>query len=185
MEYIGLKMINKRLGLPLKIELPEGYQMRLFQKGDELHWARIAYEAEVFDSIEAGVEYFNSHFATQESRLFERCFFCCDINGLPIGSSMAWFEEVDGVERGRLHWVIVSKSHQGKGLCRPIVIAAMGKLSEEYRSASLTTQTISFKGIRIYLDMGFIPVEESPISEKGWKLVWEVTHHPKLIKYSI
>ena len=83
-----------------------------------------------------------------------------------------------------LHWVIVSKSHQGKGLCRPLVAVAMEALSKEYSSAFLTTQTYSYKGIRIYLDMGFEPVEQEANSNKGWKLVWEATHHPKLVEYS-
>jgi len=184
LEYIGLKMVNMKLALPPKTEMPDGYSIRLFEKGDELHWSRIAYEAGEFDNIDDGIEYFNSHFGPQRSKLQERCFFCCDANGLPIGSATAWFGQMDGVEQGMLHWVIVSKYHQGKGLCRPLVAAAMETLSKEYSSAFLTTQTYSYKGIRIYLDMGFKPFEQEGNSSKGWKLVWEATHHPKLVEYS-
>ena len=67
---------------------------------------------------------------------------------------------MDGIEQGMLHWVIVSKSHQGKGLCHPLVIKAIQQLQQNYSSAFLTTQPYSFKGIKIYLDMGFVPVEE-------------------------
>lgn len=185
MEYIALKMVNNKLSLPPKIELPEGYSIRLFQQGDELHWARIAQEADEFDSIEDGLKYFNNHFGPKKSQLLDRCFLCCDEKGLPIGSSTAWSgdDDSDGAKQGMLHWVIVSKAHQGKGLCRPLVAAAMKRLFREYNSAYLTTQTYSFKGIRVYLDMGFVPVEEGTNWNKGWQLVWESTHHPKLIKY--
>lgn len=185
LEYIALKMINNQLSLPPKTGLPEDYSIRLFQPGDEIHWARIALEADEFDNIDDGLKYFNSHFGSQNSKLLDRCFFCCDENGIPVGSSTAWFQEGNELEHGMLQWIIVSKEHQGKGLCHPLVAAAMERLFKEYSSASLTTQTYSFKGIRVYLDMGFIPVEEGADSYKGWQLVWELTHHKKLIKYSV
>lgn len=84
-----------------------------------------------------------------------------------------------------LHWVIISKFHQGKGLCRPLVTAALQQLQQKYSSAFLTTQPYSFKGIKIYLDMGFVPVEEGIDWRRGWQLVWKATHHRKLINYNI
>jgi Predicted acetyltransferase len=184
MEYVKLQMLNKNLILPPKIETPTGYTIRMFKSGDEKNWARIAYEADEFDSINEASDYFYKHFDQRIEELHSCCFFCCDKSGLPIGSATAWDGEFDKIKIGMLHWVIVSQAHQGKGLCRPLVAAAIEKLCSRYKSAFLSTQTTSYKGIRIYLDMGFEPVEDDLDWKKGWQLVWDATHHHKLEKYS-
>ena len=154
-------MINSDLNSSSKIILTEGYSIRLFTSGDEYHWARIAYEAEEFSCVEEAMDYFEEHFGPHKATLLDCCFFCCDIHGIPIGSATAWFGEADGIIQGMLHWVIVSKMHQGKGLCRPLVTAALQKIQQKYSVVFLTTQPYSFKGIK------YIWMRDSYLLKKG------------------
>lgn len=71
------------------------------------------------------------------------CFFCCNKDNLPVGTATAWFTEKYGFEQGMLSWVVISKEYQGRGLCRPLVGLAVQKLTSEYGSAYLHTQTTS------------------------------------------
>lgn len=89
MEYIRLEMKNPNLNPPSEIILPDGYSIRLFTTGDEYNWARIAYEADEFNSTDEAMDYFEKHFGPYKSKLFDSCFFCCDSHGTPIGSGTA------------------------------------------------------------------------------------------------
>jgi len=180
MEYIKLYMNSRRLLPPSQVRFPDGYSFRLFQPGDELQWARIAYEAEQFASIEEACAYFREEFMNRIDRLMEGCYLCCDRSGIPVGTATAWFCTRDGMEHGMLRWVVVSKKHQGKGLCRPLVGLAVQALAQRYERAFLYTQTTSFKGIRVYLDMGFEPDMQADRAQSGWEMVHNQIHHPKL-----
>lgn len=87
MEYIGLSMVGNNLTPPDEVVFPEGYTFRLFQDGDEHHWARIAYEADEFDTIPAALNYFSEHFASQKEKLYSCCFFCCNAGKMPVGTA--------------------------------------------------------------------------------------------------
>ncbi len=163
MEYIGLSMISNKLLPPENVVFPIGYSYRLFQDGDEFNWARITYEADEFDSINDALNYFNEHFVTRKEKLYNCCYFCFNSDGRPVGTATAWACELNGLKQGMLSWVVISKEYQGRGLCRPLVGLAVHKLSQEYNSAFLHTQTTSFKGIKVYLDMGFEPYVLAPI----------------------
>ncbi len=180
MEYIKLYMNSRQLLPPTQVRFPEGYSYRVFQPGDELQWARIAFEAEQFPSIPEASAYFHDEFMSHIDRVLQGCFFCCDSNGIPVGTATAWFCTHDGMEQGMLRWVVVLKKHQGEGLCRPLVGLAVQTLAQRYERACLYTQTTSFKGIRVYLDMGFEPDMQADRAQSGWELVQNQIRHPKL-----
>ena len=179
MEYNGLSMVSNNLTPPDEVVFPEGYTFRLFQDGDDHHWARIAYEADEFDTIPAALNHFSEHFAIRKEKLYNCCFFCCYAGKMPVGTATAWSTKKNGFEQGMLSWVVISKEHQGRGLCRPLVGLAVQKLASDYKSAYLHTQTTSFKGIKVYLDMGFEPYEDNDCFNKGWNIVWKAIKHPK------
>jgi len=183
MEYVRLYMSSRQLLPPTQVVFPDGYSFRLFQPGDEFHWARIACEAEQFTSSDIACTYFHNEFMNHPERVMEGCFFCCDGNGMPVGSATAWFCSRDGEEHGMLRWVVVSKSEQGKGLCRPLAGLAVQALAKEYERAFLHTQTTSFKGIRVYLDMGFDPDMQAERAETGWEIVLNQIQHPRLAAF--
>ena len=51
MEYNGLSMVSNNLTPPDEVVFPEGYTFRLFQDGDDHHWARIAYQRHLITSV--------------------------------------------------------------------------------------------------------------------------------------
>lgn len=183
MEYVKLHMSSRQLLPPTQVRFPDGYSFRLFQPGDELHWARIAHEAEQFASIDEACTYFHNEFINHSDRLMEGCFFCCDRDGVPVGTATAWNCVRNGMEHGMLRWVVVSKQAQGKGLCRPLVGLAVQALARKYERAVLHTQTTSYKGIRVYLDMGFIPDMQAERAESGWEMVLNQIRHPGLAAF--
>lgn len=93
----------------------------------------------------------------------ERCFFLETDAGRVIGTATAWHHpSFHGARYGRLHWVAIHPEFQGRKLAKPLVGAAMRRLAELHRRAYLTTQTTSWKAVKIYLDFGFEPLAETP-----------------------
>jgi ribosomal protein S18 acetylase RimI-like enzyme len=101
-----------------------------------------------------------------------------------IGTAMAWFDDHFFREGyGRVHWVGIHPDYQGKGLAKPLVCKTMEIISERHSKVYLTTQTESFKAIKIYLDFGFKPFFKEKTCHGAWKLMAEFLHHPALEKY--
>jgi len=172
MPNVSLEMRAKLTGGMPECELPAPYGIRTFRAGEEADWCRIATSAEEFDSEEEAMKRgFNGSFRPDYLLLDGRMFFVVDENDKPVGTTSAWF---DG-EGGMLHWVAIEAQHQGKGLARPMIAAAMKRMHEfGYEKAMLHTQPMSWVAIRLYLEFGFKPVW--PKDEKtlaGWKAVYE------------
>lgn len=180
--------------------LPPGYTLRLYQPGDEHHWARIERSAEEFTTEAAALAAFQKDFGKHPEALPERMLFLLDAEGLPVGTAAAWFGRPIASQaldfgaavqqcprpsvslavgphenKGHLHWVGIAQEHQGKGLCKPLVTAALRLLRElGHQDAFLTTQTPSWVAIRVYLQSGFRPASgECEEEQEGWAIVRE------------
>ena len=70
--------------------LPEGYAFRLYQPGDERHWARIETSVLEFSSEEEAMTYFQKEFLPFVEELKRRCVFVTDPHGLPVATATAW-----------------------------------------------------------------------------------------------
>ena len=89
---------------------------------------------------------------------------------------------------GRIHWVCIVPQHQRKGLCRPMMTAAMNRLKAlGHERAILGTQTPRLVAIKVYLDFGFVPDlgDDAPgaaggESRRAWRLVKQELSHPGL-----
>lgn len=168
---IGLSMRRDTLeDLPV-FPLPAGYSLRLYQPGDEAHWARIECSAEEFETEEAALARFATTFREDPSALSQRMLLLLAPDGLPIGTTTAWFR--DGA--GLLHWVAITQEYQGKGLSKPLVAAALHRMREcGQQDAYLHTQAPSWVAIRVYLQLGFRPTPRRDANErKGWAMVQE------------
>ncbi|MBQ4085321.1 MAG: GNAT family N-acetyltransferase [Clostridia bacterium] len=171
MPNVSLEMRAKLTGEIPVWEAPAPYSVRFFRAGEDGDWARIQTSAEEFaceeDALKRG---FGNSFKRDYLLLDGRMFFAVDENDVPVGTTSAWF---DG-DIGMLHWVGVHADHQGKGLARPMISAALRRMQEfGYKTAMLHTQPPSWVAIRLYLEFGFKPVW--PKDEKtldGWKAVY-------------
>ena len=171
--------------------LPEGYTVRTYMDGDEAHWARIETSVLEFETEAQALERYAQKYLLDKAALRERCFFVVDAEGVPVATATAWFERVAGenvdagvahesdekLERAAvLHWVAVCPSHQGLGLGRAVVSAALRAFEwlEPKQNVWLHTQTWSHTAVRLYHSLGFRMQKAGSFMQKreaGWLAV--------------
>jgi mycothiol synthase len=159
-----LVMMRKLDDLP-EVELPEGYELRSFQPGDERTWERII--AEAFDrDVPRGQ--FGTRIADREAFRPERVLFMCH-NGEPVATASAWHVEKYGPETGYVHMVGALPGHQGKGLGYQVSLAALHRMAEErLRRAALQTDDFRLAAVKTYLKLGFEPVLVDENQRQRW-----------------
>lgn len=184
MEHISVTMVRADLeGLP-SFPLPDGYRIRHFRRGEESLWAEVESAAGEFPNQDRALARFLEEFGGVLDEMEERCYFLETAEGRVIGTASAWYHRGFRGERwGRLHWVAIHPEFQGRKLAKPLVGAAVARLAELHDRAYLTTQTTSWKAVRIYLDFGFAPLAETPRWEEAWRLLAEATGHPALARF--
>jgi len=185
MKYYKVAMINNNIKeVTTDAALPEGFYFRYFKEGDQAAWAHIESNAGEFKDEAAAMQRFEDEFGKYIEDLKERCIFLCHEEAGPIGTAMAWYNlDFNGEEYGRLHWVGIHPDFQGRKLARPLVAKAVERLKEFHDKAYLTTQTTSWKAIKIYLDFGFTPLITTSNCTEAWKLLAEKLNHPLLKDY--
>lgn len=145
-----------------KYALRDGYHFKYYEKGDEKDWAALEYAVDEFESVEDGILYFKDNFLIDLEGVKKRCLFVCDAYGNKIATASAWYGNLDGKKRARIHWVSVHPNHHGLGLCK----AMMTELLDQYKRLGyedliyLTSQTWSYKAINIYKGFGFLPYDD-------------------------
>ena len=186
MENLPVIMVLEDLTQLSEFRLPPGYFFRNYRKGDEALWIDVETAAGEFASFGQGRDRFKREFERYASELEDRLVFLETVNHECIGTAMGWFDDHFFREGyGRLHWVGIHPTWQGKGLARPLINRAMQIISERHKKAYLTTQTASFKAIKIYLDLGFRPCPETERSRDAWTLMAEKLNHPALKEFVI
>ncbi len=175
MKYIKLQMIREDLKDIPEYELPEGYRFRMFEAGDEKTWANIETRVDEFKTEAAALERFGREFGDHIDEMGDRCLFIENAEGEAIGTTTAWYGDLegDGTIRGRIHWVGIVPEYQGRGLSKPLLSRAMDILAESHESAYLTSQTTSWQAVNMYLNFGFQPVRLDGNYEAAWALMEE------------
>ena len=184
MENIPVIMLLEDLTKLPNFKLPEGYSIRKYREGDQQLWAEVETAAGEFTDSQKGIEQFKIEFEKYPEELKQRFLMLENEKGKSIGTSMGWFD--DNFFRagyGRVHWVSIHPDYQGKGLAKPLVSKTMEIIKERHTKAYLTTQTASYKAIKIYLDFGFSPYLKDETYQKAWKLVAQHLKHPALAGY--
>ena len=174
MRDIPLTMTRSNMaGLP-DYGLPGGYSVRSFEPGDEATWTRIEMAAGEFPNEAAAAALFQEEFGPEPDRLPGRMLFLEHDEFGSIGTTTAWDGVWAGERQGRIHWVAIDPAHQGRGLARPLLSAAMNRIAADFDRAYLTTETTSYRGINLYLSFGFEPVVATALDREGWAIVEEV-----------
>lgn len=186
MKHISVTMIRPHLRELPDFVLPPGFRMRRFAEGDEAVWAEVAAASGLFTTRREAEARFAKEFGNATEQLKDRCFFVVDERGEAVGTAMAWYNaSFCGECYGRIHWVGVRAEFQGRKLAKPLLSSALKRLAAEYEKAYLTSQTGSYKAIRMYLDFGFVPWMETPNSKEAWELLRSLTGHPALERLSL
>ena len=170
MPDVHLEMRLPRLGDIPAAALPEGFRIRAYRPCEETAWSEIETAAGEFAAVEGAMRGFDIYFRTDELLLPQRMLFAVDAHDRPVATATAWFHG----DAGMLHWVAVHGAFQGRGLARPVIAAALGRLRDlGYTSVGLGTQPPSWVAIRLYLEFGFLPVrKDDPAVIAGWEAVY-------------
>ncbi|MFP3902936.1 MAG: GNAT family N-acetyltransferase [Armatimonadota bacterium] len=160
-----------------ELQLPEGYQLRTFQSGDERAWENIV--ADAFDR-EVPRGQFGTRIGAHDAFQPERLFFICH-KGEAVATATAWYMEKWGENTGYVHMVGVKPGHRGKRLGYQVSLAVLHRLRDEgFEEAVLTTDDFRLPAIKTYLNLGFEPVLVHENQRKRWREVFEVLGMPEL-----
>ena len=186
-EYYELMLEADISGME-EIPLPEGYSYALYQDGDRDDWIEIEKSAKEFSSYEQGMKAWNRFYEDHTAELYERMVFVVNPSGEKVATATAYYD-IRGIDKsgdGWLHWVAVRRDEQGRGLSKPLishVIQIMKQLG--YNRAKIPTQSSTWLAVKVYLDLGFRPIEKNFIRNRdGWRIVKRLTDHPALAELS-
>ncbi len=139
-------------------KLPEGYQYRMYQSGDEYGWAQLETSVEEFDSFEDALAYFHRVFLPFRNILPERMCFITNPKDEIAATCTAWYKEDSERRYPLIHWVSTFPKEQGKGLGSAVVKYALSKFAivePQESEIFLHTQTWSYRAIGMYYRYGF------------------------------
>ena len=170
-----------------KYELPSGYTIEFYKKGDEVHWANLECSIGQFETLDAGLKSFENSFVKNQTLSPEdRMMFVKDADGEYVATCALWDGLFCGEKHQRLHWLAVSDKCTGKGIAKCLV----SKVFELYNNLGydgfiyLMTGTWYYNAIGIYKSFGFEEYhgprsltanmsdeEFTKQSDEAWKLV--------------
>ena len=158
--------------------LPEGYHFAPFTPCDEENWIRLQLEVTHVESYAQGKQIFREEFLQAPEDIpcencpgyeavVKRTVQVKDAQENLVGVATLWMGDTFGGIWQRVHWVAVHPDHQGKGLAK-CMMARILELYGELACATpiyLTTQTKTYRAVRIYKQMGFAPyMGEKPVN---------------------
>lgn len=166
--------------------LPTGYTVRAYRAGDIETWVALHRDAEPYFVVSR--EHFLASFGARLDVLFDRMFFVQCAAGEDVGAITAWWQD-DWQGRGawgQIHWVVVARAHQRRGLAKPMTALALRRLARDHTRAMLSTNLRRRWALKSYLDCGFMPdpaERAQPGVVDGWRAVQETLQHPLLAQW--
>ena len=181
--YYELMLRGEITGME-EISLPAGYRYAMYRDGDRDAWIEIEKSAKEFDTREQGLDAWKRYYAEHTDELPGRMVFVVNEAGEKVATATAFYD-IRGIDQsgdGWLHWVAVRREYQGKGLSKPLishVIQIMKALGQTH--CKIPTQTTTWVAVKVYLDLGFRPIEKNLINSRdGWRIIKRLTDHPAL-----
>ena len=163
-----LKMIRPNLKDLPDIRIPDGYSVRTYVSGDEVHWARII---DASFGGERSPEHARKEIMDRKQFAPAGLFFAT-YQGEPVGTACAWREAPEEREVGQVHMVGVVPEHQGHRLGKLVCLCVLHFLKENGCSkAVLGTDDERLPAIKTYLNIGFKPVYRDDTHTKRWKAI--------------
>ena len=169
--------------LPLRPALPcpNGFRIRYLRADEGPVWAHIEHIVNEFVNADAALERFQWEFAPFPLQIIQRCLVVETTSGEVVGTTSVWYHPAfQGGLWGRLHWVAILPEYQGRGLARPLLVAALNRMAVFHQRAFLDSDTSRIKALRLYLDYGFRPRLQSSKDYAAWRLVAQQLQHPVL-----
>lgn len=155
---------------------PEGYHIRTYQKGDEVHWARIM-----------DVAFLNKGRTAQDTRLevisqpnFDPGGFCFALHkNVPIGTACAWKKYRQNAPVGYIDMVAVLPEHRGHKLGKWMSLFLLHYFKHQnFQSVMLDTDDFRLPAIKNYLNLGFVPAYVGANHVQRWQRIFEKLEMP-------
>ena len=177
--YVDLLLERMDLENIPEYELPEGYRFVFYQPGDRDAWIAIEQSAKELCDHNHGVRTWERYYGGVEDTLHNRMIFIENTQGEKVATATAYYDKAGDLppERGQVHWVAVRREEQGKGLARPLISKVLNVMRDHSEQrACLHTQTVTWVAVRLYLEFGFRPTQESAEKhQEGWRIISELT----------
>ncbi|MCW8130582.1 MAG: GNAT family N-acetyltransferase [Planctomycetota bacterium] len=162
-------------GLP-PLQWPAGYAVRSFKEGDQAAWNAMMDAA--FDRA-PGTTDFDQVMKADAAFRPERVLMV-EKNGEAAATASAWHRPAYGTACGYVHWVGTHPAHRGKRLGYWASLAALNVMKSEGRGrAVLHTDDFRLPALRIYLEMGFVPLIDDASQPQRWRAVLEELAWPE------
>ena len=173
-----LRMVRPHLEDLPALELPAGYGMRTYRKGDEEHWARIISDS--FGGMERTAQDTKNEITRRDVFIPDGFYFATH-RGIPVGTACAWRQSVDEKEVGYVHMVGVVAEHTGHKLGKWVSLAVLAYFRDNgFISAMLDTDDFRIPAIKTYLNLGFIPVYVEEGQPERWADIFEKLELPSM-----
>ena len=168
--YTAVVMIRENGADRQQYRLPEGYHFAAFTPEDEENWIHLQTEVTHVESYAQGKRIFRQEFLQAGEDIpcedcpgyaetVKRTVLIKDEENTLVGVATLWTGDTFGQVWQRVHWVAVHPNHQGKGLGKCLItrILALYREMECHTPIYLTTQTRTYRAVRVYGQMGFVP----------------------------
>ena len=159
-----------------KLQCPDGYQIRIYQKGDEAHWARIM--DRTFVDLGRTVQDAYANVINQPN--FDPNGFCFVVHkDVPIGTACAWNRCVRGKTVGYIDMLAVLPEHTGHKLGKWLTVFLLHYFKAQHVvCVLLDTDDFRLPAIKNYLNLGFVPIYVHENHVQRWRNVFEKLGFP-------
>ena len=164
-----LRMVRPNLeGLP-QLEIPEGYELRTYQEGDDVHWANV-----ISDSFGGERTPEDARRDIMDRDVFDpEGLYFATYRGTPVGTTCAWKDTPDEIDVGIVHMVGVHSTHTGHKLGRCVTLSVLLYLRDHgFKCAKLGTDDFRLPAIKTYLNLGFLPVYVDVTQPERWREIF-------------
>ncbi|MDX2111604.1 MAG: hypothetical protein SFY80_15340 [Verrucomicrobiota bacterium] len=158
---------------PLK--LPAGFTIRNHRDGEFTHWTAIINDSFGGERTEHD---FQNSMGTDSAHHRDRIFYVFDDKEQPCATASAYGH----APLGYVHYVGTRPKFAGKRLGYWVSLAVLYKFKElGYTNAELDSDDFRIPALKIYLDLGFLPVIVHPNQEDRWRDVAAALKNPKIL----
>ena len=166
-----LRMVRPTLERLPKLEIPEGYEIRIYQEGDDAHWANIINAS--FGGKQRMAE--DTRREIIDRPVFDpKGLYFATYQGLPVGTACAWKKSPDETEVGYVHMVGVASEHTGHKLGKWVSLGVLMYFQERgFKCAILDTDDFRVPALKTYLNLGFLPVYVEAEQPERWQKIFE------------
>jgi mycothiol synthase len=152
------------------VVMPDGYELRTYQPGDEAAWGRI---------MDTGI---GKDWTVEKvwKELIERPqfepdgLFFATYQGEPVGSTCAWRASAEEKHTGIVHMVCVLPEHRGHRLGYWLTLRVLHWFRERgFVESELSTDDWRLSAVKAYLDLDFEPIYVDEDHYPRWQVVAE------------